>query len=301
MRTKKNLGFLGLLLFVLSILFSGTPAAMARSIEPVVSTDWLEQNLSRPDLTILDIRTPERYAKGHIPGAVNVPITVWAISAKELTLELPSDETLRESLGKAGITAARSVVVVNHTDSDFARSDAPRIAWTLLLAGVQNVAVLDGGSNKWERENKPSSTDVPQIQPVAYNGKISRASVASKDQVRNRSRKAILLDTRLPEDYFGITDPQGHIKGAKNLPIPWQYTRGGAFIPTETLRAMTEGVLGKDKSREIIAYCGVGGFAAAEWYILTEIFGYRNVKVYDGSWEEWTKDPAAPVEAYQWE
>ena len=64
---------------------------------------------------------------------------------------------------------------------------------------------------------------------------------------------------------------------------------------------MVEGVAGNDKAREIIIYCGVGGFAAAEWYIMTEILGYRNVKVYDGAWEEWTRDPDAPVTAYQWE
>ncbi|MDR1726765.1 MAG: hypothetical protein LBT74_02350 [Acidobacteriota bacterium] len=277
------------------------PAATARDIEPVVSTEWLEQNLGRADLTVLDVRAPERYAKGHVPGAVNVPTGLWAPSGEGFTLELPSDATLQELLGKAGVTAARPVVVVNHTESDFARSDATRVAWTLLVAGVRSVAVLDGGSTKWEREKRPSSTEAAQPQPVTYDGKISRSSVATKAQVLRRSKKSILLDTRTTEDYFGVTDPKGHIKGAKSLPIPWQYTRGGSLAAVPTLRAMVEGVTGKDRSREVIVYCGVGGFASAEWYIMTEILGYKDVKVYDGSWEEWAKDPAAPVAAYVWE
>ena len=294
MKAKILLGSF-ILIFILPV------ATVARDIEPFVSTDWLEQNRTRSDLTLLDIRTPERYAKGHIPGAVNSPVSLWTIFSDGLTVELPSDETLRELLGKAGITAVQQVVVINHTDSDFARSDAVRVAWTCILAGIQNVAVLDGGFNKWEREKKPSSTETLQIQPVIYDGNISRTSLVNKEQVLRRSRETILLDTRIPEDYFGITDPNGHIKGAKNLPIPWQFTSAGAIIPVKTLQAIIEGVAGNDKAREIIIYCGVGGFAAAEWYIMTEVLGYRNVKVYDGSWEEWLQDPTAPVTAYQWE
>ena len=63
---------------------------------------------------------------------------------------------------------------------------------------------------------------------------------------------------------------------------------------------MAEGVIGPPKSKEIIVYCGVGGYAAAWWFVLTQVLGYPDVKIYDGSMEEWIKDTDAPVSAFTW-
>jgi len=291
----------GLSSFILIFLIFGIPAmAYARNIEPVVSTDWLEQNLNRPEMTILDIRTPARYAKGHIPGSINVPTELWAVPQNDLMLELPPDEILRDLLGKAGINRSRSVVVVTHMETDFSRADALRVAWTLILAGVENVAALDGGIDKWIREKKSLSTEAVTTQPIIYDGTISKTSLAIKKQVLSRPTTTLLIDTRTPEEYFGILSPEGHIRGAGLAPTPWLYERNGVFIPQAIIKAMAEGVFGADKSREIIVYCGVGGFAAAWWFVLTQILDYQNVKVYDGSMEEWIKDDTAPVEAYRW-
>ena len=274
--------------------------AFARNIQPVVSTDWLEQNLNRPEITVLDIRTPARYAKGHIPGSINVPASLWAVSQNELSLELPPDETLRDLLGKSGINRSRAVVVVTHMETDFSRADALRVAWTLILAGVENAAALDGGIDKWTREKKPLSTEATIVPPVVYDGTISRNSLATQKQVLGRPTSVLLVDTRTPEEYFGILSPEGHILGAGLAPAPWLYTSNGSFIPQPVIKGIAEGVFGTDKSREIIVYCGVGGYAAAWWFVLTQILDYQNVKVYDGSMEEWIKDANLPVEAYRW-
>jgi thiosulfate/3-mercaptopyruvate sulfurtransferase len=63
---------------------------------------------------------------------------------------------------------------------------------------------------------------------------------------------------------------------------------------------MASGVIGSAKSKEIILYCGVGGFASTWWFLLARVLGYDNVKVYDGSFEEWEKDPSAPLSIYTW-
>jgi len=63
---------------------------------------------------------------------------------------------------------------------------------------------------------------------------------------------------------------------------------------------MALGIVGRDKSREIIIYCGVGGYSSTWWFVLTELLGYTDVKIYDGSAQEWTRDPEAPVVKYRW-
>jgi thiosulfate/3-mercaptopyruvate sulfurtransferase len=129
---------------------------------------------------------------------------------------------------------------------------------------------------------------------------VSRSAVASKDHVLRRIGKSVIVDTRVPEEYFGATSKQGHIKSAVSLPTPWIFTDEGVFRNERELQRMAEGVLGKNKSKEVILYCDVGGYASTWWFLLTQMLGYQNVKVYDGSIQEWIKDPGAPLTAFSW-
>lgn len=282
--------------------FSAPVHAATRAIPPIVSTAWLSQNLQDPRLIVLDIRGAEPYGKGHIPGSISAPLKLWAKASGALTLELPAGEELKELLGKIGILdeAQKLIVIAGRTETDFGRADATRVAWTCILAGLKNVAVLDGGYTKWVKEDRPRSTDASVPAPVKYQGAINTSPLATKSYVQSRLGQASILDARIPEDFFGITSKPGHIKGAVNLPAPWVFSADGTFKQEAELRAMISGVLGRDTSREVLAYCGVGGFASTWWYLLTQVFGYKNVKVYDGSMEEWLKDTTAPVSTYTW-
>ncbi len=275
-------------------------SARSSDIPAVVSTDWLAQKLTDPHLIVLDIRNPEQYRKGHIPGAVNMPFNLWAVPKDGLTMELPSDDALRDLVLKAGIDPQSEIVVVNRIDSDFSRADPMRVAWTLHIAGVDNTAILDGGYNRWVKEKRSVSTDVANTKSGTFAVKIDRTSLATKAYVLSKLRNATIIDARVPEEYFGVSAQPGHIRNAVNLPTPWMFDDDGAFRKKETLEAMAIGVLGTDKSREMIFYCGVGGYASTWWFLLTRMFGYQNVKVYDGSMEEWLKDASAPVSTYTW-
>ncbi len=266
----------------------------------IVSTEWLAQNLNEPGLVVLDIRPFSQFNKGHIPGSLNTPLGLWAISHEGLALELPPDTTLRNLLGTFGMHPSSRVVVVSGTETDFARADATRVAWTCKVGGIENVAVLSGGYNQWIKDGKTVSTDAFRITPFKYNGTIDRSSSISMNELLRKIGKAAIVDTRTPDDFFGITAKTGHIKGAVNLPAPWAFAPEGTFREKQILLAMAEGVIGKDRNREVIVYCEVGGYASTWWFLLTQMLGYQNVKVYDGSIEEWIKDPDAPVSIYRW-
>jgi thiosulfate/3-mercaptopyruvate sulfurtransferase len=168
------------------------------------------------------------------------------------------------------------------------------------VAGLENVAVLDGGFSKWARENRAISTDSAAVPALTYSGAIDRSSVASKAYILNKIKRIIIADNRTPEDYFGISPESGHIMGAVNLPTPWAFATDGTFRNKEELSSMASGVLGSDNSKQIVVYCGVGGYASTWWFLLTQVLGYKNVKLYDGSFEEWSNDPKAPVQHYRW-
>jgi thiosulfate/3-mercaptopyruvate sulfurtransferase len=73
------------------------------------------------------------------------------------------------------------------------------------------------------------------------------------------------------------------------------------YRTTDELREMVSGVAGTDLSKEIITYCGIGGFSSAWFFLMKEVLGYKNVKIYHGSAQEWTRDPEAPLVSYKWE
>jgi thiosulfate/3-mercaptopyruvate sulfurtransferase len=279
--------------------------AEARTIAPLVSTNWLAKNLEEPKLVIVDIRTSDSYKAGHIPGAVNVPFRSWSVTRKGLLLELPEDKALFKIIGDAGIKGDSKVVVANKVDIHHDIADVTRTACTLMYAGVKNVAILDGGYNKWLKEKKPLSDKAVRPKPLAYKGELNKALFVTKEYVAKKLGKSAVIDSRAPDEFFGVTqdlftDRPGHIPGASCLPAPWVWTEEGTYRSTREIREIATGVVGRDKSREIIVYCGVGGYSSTWCFLLRELLGYTDVKIYDGAAQEWTADPKAPMVRYSW-
>jgi thiosulfate/3-mercaptopyruvate sulfurtransferase len=321
---KKIILFSLLALTAVVVLLFSVSASTAHSpfpgpaIDPIVSTEWLEGNLGAKDLVILDIRTPDEYGAGHIPGAINSHETNWYLIPPDsvLSLELPAAEDLFTTVGNAGITADSVVVIVSAASGPlplafYVLAVAARVADTLIYAGVKNVAILNGGYDKWVAEGKVLDTVPVTPTPVTYTGKVNEAMFVSKDYVTRKMRRTTILDGRDPEYYFGADKEPfyarpGHIPGATSLPAPYFWTLEGTYYvyrDIAVLKKMASGAVDGHSffPREIIVYCGVGGYASALWFVLSEVAGYRNVKIFDGAAEEWTADPMAPVVLYKWE
>jgi thiosulfate/3-mercaptopyruvate sulfurtransferase len=331
MKKKLLFGLIVLALIALPLFVAYTPKALAATptpptramIDPIVSTQWLTDNRSFPNLIILDVRAPDNYAKGHIPGAINVPgLGNFYLCLFDpdcgLWMEVPEQEALLTAIGNAGITGDSIVVVVGRTVEPFAPyavADAARAAITLLYAGIKNVALLNGGYDKWAAEGKPTSTVPVTPSAVAYTGAVNQAMFVKKDYVADKIGKSTLVDARDPDVYFGLVQEPwakkaGHIPSAKCLPSPWFWAfvkdkKGvvnyGTWKDANLAREMAFAVIGEDTSQEIIVYCGVGGYASSLYYVLTQVIGYTNVKIYDGSMQEWSAAPKAPVIKYRYE
>lgn len=293
-------------------------APSGRMIDPVVSTDWLSANRNLQDLVIVDIRDPGSYAAGHIIGSINEPFVKafdpckgpssnWIIGTKDcLWLEVPDENSLLNTVGSLGITRNSPVVIVTAPNPKeppfYGLANATRVADTLIYAGIKNVAVLDGGFPKWVAEGRPTTKQATAPNAVKYGCKVNKAMFVPADYVKQQMGKAVIIDARDTNVYFGVSiEPfakkAGHIPSAKSLPAPWIWdlnSDNGAYVykNSEMLRAMASGVIGQSadpKSQEIIVYCGVGGYASSWWFVLTQVLGYQNVKFYDGSAQEWDR------------
>jgi thiosulfate/3-mercaptopyruvate sulfurtransferase len=273
----------------------------AANMEPLVTPDWLEKNLSAPNTIIVDIRKVEEYRDGHVPNAINVFINSWAIKRGDLLNELPADDDLRDLLGAAGITKDSAVVVVGKNDPMVDRLSMTRVAWTLTYAGVENVAVLNGGYDRWVAEKKEVSKTAAQGKKTTYDVPFNKSVFADKAYVTSRIGKATIIDVREPPFYKGekkvdFVAKAGRIKGAVNLPNSSMYTKEGYFKSRDELAALAAPVVGADKDKEIILYCDTGKTCTPWWLVLRDLLGYKDVKNYDGSAMDWMKDPAGPIE-----
>ncbi|HPP07470.1 MAG TPA: sulfurtransferase [Syntrophorhabdaceae bacterium] len=290
----KKATFFSFLLILLTVSF-------AFSIEPVVQTDWLEKNLNNQGIVIVDVRKPEEYKAGHIPNSVNVFYGSWAITKNSNRNELPALDDLIDLIGSAGITADSHVIVVSKTDAPPDKFDMTRVLWTLKYAGVKNVSMLDGGYNKWVVDKRAISTEPVKPKSKTFKAALNKHLIVDKNYVMSRLGKAILVDVREPEFFQGkkkldFVAKAGHIKGAVNLPNSLAFNKDSTFKTKEELEKSAVSAVGSDKTKEIITYCDTGKTCTAWAIILSDMLGYKDVKIYDGSAEEWTKDQDAPWE-----
>jgi thiosulfate/3-mercaptopyruvate sulfurtransferase len=274
--------------------------APARDVPPIISVEWLQKNLSNPRLIVMDIRKLEDYGAGHIPGAVYAFYGTWLYPREGRHMEVPIDEDLIEAMGDVGIREDSIVVVVGRTDNFFNRIEAARVLCTLFYGGLKNAGILDGGIEAWVRQGKPLSKDFVRGGKTVYHGTLNRAIVADKDHAVKQFGKALFVDVREKVLYTGEKKQEfvtraGHIPGSVNLPASEAYTQQGTFKSQSELEAIASKAVGTDKAREIISYCDAGKCCPTWSFILREVLDYRNVRLYDGSFEEWSKDPTLPV------
>ena len=290
--------------FIISLLLLCTAATCwAADLSPIVTVDWLEKNLA--EVKLIDIRKADEFKEGHLPGAVNIMYGTLAVKNSNLDNEMPQVDDLADVLNASGLTAKSKVVVYNKVDNILERANMTRIVQALAYAGIEDVAVLDGGWNKWMADKKAVSKDAAVVKPgnekFTFNNKI----IVDQKQVLSRLGKALMVDTRDPEFFFGaaklpFVERFGRIKGAVSLPSSWAFSKEGAFRPVDELQKYVSGVIGNDKDREIIVYCDSGRLASVWWFLLTQVFGYKNVAMYDGSSQDFMKNPNFPIEQFHW-
>lgn len=296
---KRNLSFAVVLVMLVTSLFSGSIVfgySPQSTLEPIVSTDWLEANINLENLVILDVRTEEEYLEGHIPNSISAPFVVpfssWITMEDDLLLELPTKNDLFQFIGSLGITKKSKVVVVSSATDPYALAASTRVADTLIYAGVNNVSILNGGYTKWVADGKTVTTEVPVVEGKVFNGAVNNKMFTSIKDVKKKIGKSVIIDARDLAVYIGeviepYADKAGHIPTAKSLPAPEIWNANGTYKSTEELRQMAANVA--DPKDKIIVYCGVGGYASSWWYVLTQVLGYKHVEFYDGSAQEWSR------------
>lgn len=270
---------------------------------PVVGVDWLRTHLTDPALRIADVRWSfsgppgrQRYAAGHLPGAVflDAEDELSSPGAGPGRHPVPSPTKLARVLGAAGIGDEHVVVAYD----DAGGSIAARLWWLYRHYGHDGrAAVLDGGIAAWTDAGQPLTTDSPDHPRATWTPGPRRDDLVGTEDVEAMlGGPALLVDARAGERYRGETEPidprAGHIPGAVSAPWSENLEQDGRFLRPDALRARYAAIDAGD--RPVVAYCG-SSLTACHDLLALELAGIGGGRLYEGSWSHWSADAARPA------
>ena len=301
------------------LLLSGHNALALQLPGPLVETDWLETH--RNEITILDVRddiesfthravlvrkrfTDELRVQrmgAHIPGAVLVDFynirASRTVDDRSIRYMLPGKTEFEQLMQSWGVNRDDAIVIVaaGMTNSDMTM--ATRLYWQVKYFGHDNVAILNGGMAQWLLDQKPASIAAQEPAPGNWVARELRDTInASSEDVARAigDKNTQLVDTRSLGFYLGAQKKsyvrkKGHIPGAKVFPDELITTANPPvrFTKAKELQQLA-GELGIDTGKNLITYCNSGQLASGSWFVMSELLGNRNVKLYDGSMHQWS-------------
>jgi thiosulfate/3-mercaptopyruvate sulfurtransferase len=232
-------------------------------------------------LRVIDLRDAGAHAIGHVPGAASFELADLGSTVAGLdNVILPAPEFSR--LMAACGTSNDDTVIAYDDQWGLA---AARLVWALNYYGHDRVAVLDGGWDRWLAEGCPVTEGEERIAQGTFEAEVRAEVYADADWIARRieSGHTVLLDTRTQGEF-----DRGHLPGA----ICWDWFNA---VPAESwnvsrdpeeLRGEWKG-MGFDASDEVTVYCR-SGMRAAHTYLVLRNAGFSRVRLYDGSWQEWS-------------
>jgi thiosulfate/3-mercaptopyruvate sulfurtransferase len=277
--------------------------------EPLVTPHWLDAHRTDPNLVVLDIRSAidgggvQAYAAAHIPGSVHSDYDKagWRVTRNNVPFMVPTAPELEKLIGDLGIDEDSHVVVVPAGVNVLDFGSAARTYWTLKYIGVKDVSILDGGIAAWRQAALPLESGAKAPSPKIFTATVDRSILAEASDVETIESKGggALVDARPASFFFGkekapAAQAYGHIPKALNIDSAEFYDPiNNRLKPKAELAAIANAV----PTGAVVSYCNTGHWASTDWFVLHELLGRKEARLYAGSMVEWTSNANRPIES----
>jgi thiosulfate/3-mercaptopyruvate sulfurtransferase len=274
----------------------------------LVTPAELSGMLNSEPLVLIDTRNPDAYAAGHLPGAVNIHeiFTYLATSTPEGVAAMR--DKFAAAFGAAGLSGAETAVVYEQSmNTGFGQSCRGYVL--LHYLGYPKVKILHGGYAAWTAADLPVTTEVATQQPKSFALDPKAAAILVDLQAMKAAvadRNIVKLDTRDVDEWIADSSSpygkdfcprKGRIPGA--VWIEWyrmmKPTSSGPMFKSASEILAECASVGVTPDTPVVLYCFKGARASNTLVALKEA-GIKNVSLYFGSWNEWSRDLSLPIE-----
>lgn len=273
------------LIIVVPVPALAAPQGWTAMLEPAQLANILAAS---PNVRVIQVTGD--YSAGHIPGAIDVPYAQFR-GPRENPGAVPALEDLTRLVRSIGIDAQSPIAVVHAGDNAADFGAAARVYWTLKSLGVTDLALLNGGFAGWSSANLPVSREATMLAASDFSPQWSDQWRVSTDDVESLldDDKARLIDARTADFFEGIQASSGRpgtIRGAANLTFT-QFFEGSRVKP-QTQLSQVLAAHSQPAVPVTVSFCNTGHLAAINWFIMSELQGVPNTRLYAESMTEWS-------------
>jgi len=288
---------------ILATLISTAVTLLA--IEPIVTSEWLNTHKNDANLRIIEVSEGNLYSLEHIPNAAHTSIGKWRFDNGTF-LSIRNVAEIEKEISALGIDEKTDVVLYAPINDPKDVLKTSYIYWALNYHGIKNVALLDGGLKTWKNGKLELTQFEPVIKPTAFKASIDKNKIADIGYVKSKLGKLPMIDARPSDMYLGVTPTptvkrNGHIRGG--MSYSWNYSVDKEYLLKD--KKMLESVFkegyGLDKNKEVLVYCTGGLETSFNYFVLSGVLGYKNVRLYDASMKEWGNREDTPMSQYRYE
>lgn len=261
----------------------------------------LQEMIDRPHIKLVDFRKEAEFKEGHIAHSVNVTRAHVEDPAYPYKGMMATKQQMENLLGGLGIGTADTLVIYD----DNGLCNAARLWWILQNYDFDQVKLLHGGLNAWERDGGEVTSETYPIAKANFqlpDDPSMRYRIGKDEVLKSLHSNTVIIDTRTDDEFTGKRQKKGALKGGRipsAIHIDWAHAidyNGDKRIRSTNELEELYAPLKNAPDKQVIVYCHTGMRSAHTTFILSQVMGFQNVLNYDGSWTEWSHFEDLPVE-----